>query len=265
MPLRVVSRRVDFSIHRHGFGLSIIKYRHFADAFIAVSNAVRKALVRDGVPGERVFVVHSGIKAGRLDRQAERGTLRRMLGTNGSTRIVGSVGSLVGHKGHRYFIEAASEITRRNPDVKFVVLGEGKLRRDLESRIAGSGLSDKFILPGHLPSASTLISEFDVFVMPSVQEGLGTSMLDAMAAGVPVVAAHAGGIPEVVKDMETGLLAEPGDSSSLAAAIDRVLNNTNLASRLAEKAREKVTGEFTVERMVDKTSAIYEKLLLERL
>jgi glycosyltransferase involved in cell wall biosynthesis len=264
MPLRVVSRRVDFSIHRHGFGLSIIKYRHFADTFIAVSNAVREALVRDGVPRKKIHVVHSGVVIPPPGQAPERDALERLLGTNGSTRIVGSVGSLVGHKGHRHLVDAAAEIVRRTPDVRFIILGEGRLRRDLESRIRKSGLSGKFLLPGYEPSASRLIRGFDVFVMPSVMEGLGTSLLDAMAAGVPVVAARAGGIPEVVEDFETGLLTQPGDGHSLAAAVERILRDSDLAGRLVRRAREKVASEFAVERMVDETAAVYETLLSER-
>ncbi len=274
-PLRVVSRRVDFSIHRHGFGLSIVKYRHFADAFVAVSEAVRAALIRDGVPGKMIHVVHSGVRmplhVGRRvplhcppRSKKERSTLNRMLSANGTTTIVGAVGSLVGHKGHRYLIAAASELAQHLPNLRFVVLGEGKLRRDLESRIRGSGLSGKFFLPGHKPSASRLIRAFDVFVMPSLQEGLGTSVLDAMAAGVPVVATRAGGIPEVVEDFKTGLLAKPGDAHSLAAALERILRDRDLTDRLARSAREKVAARFTVGRMVVKTAQLYRKLLSER-
>lgn len=260
--LRVVSRRVDFSIHRHGFGLSIIKYRHFADAFVAVSEAVRRALVRDGVPEGMTRVVHSGVMLPEPG-SGSRGILNRLVGANGSTRIVGSVGSLVGHKGHRYFVEAAAEIAGRRPEVRFVILGEGKLRRDLESRIRNSGLAGKFFLPGFQPTAERLTGALDVFVMPSVMEGLGTSLLDAMAAGVPVVASRAGGIPEVIEDEETGLLAQPGDPVSLAGAIERMLADGSLARRAALKARDKVVRQFTVKRMVDRTVDVYETLLAE--
>ena len=263
-PVCIVSRRVDFSIRRHGFGLSIIKYRHFADAYAAVSEAVKSALVRDGVPAEMIHVIHSGVRMPPSDEPGERDKLNRMLGTNGTTRIVGSIGSLVGHKGHRYLVEAAPEILRAMPDVRFVVLGEGRLRRDLETRIREKGLSGRFFLPGHDPSASRLLSAFDVFVMPSVMEGLGTSMLDAMAAGVPVVAAHAGGIPEAVADLRTGLLAKPGDSHSLAAAVQKILRDRELAQDLARRAREEVVTRFTVSHMVGRTMSLYRKFLSGR-
>jgi glycosyltransferase involved in cell wall biosynthesis len=261
--LRVVSRRVDFSIHRHGFGLSIIKYRHFADAFVAVSEAVRKALVNDGVPDGMIHVVHSGVRMpgpGEDDRSA----LNTLVKANGSTRIVGSVGSLVGHKGHRYFVEAAAGIARRRPKVKFIILGEGRLRRDLEGLVRKHGLTDRFFLPGFTPSARKLTRALDVFVMPSVMEGLGTSLLDAMAAGVPVVASRAGGIPEVVQDGRTGLLTAPGDPQSLASAVERMLDDSSLARRTACIAREEVAREFTVDRMIEKTVDVYERLLAER-
>lgn len=263
-PLRIVSRRVDFSIHRHGFGLSIIKYRHFADAFIAVSSAVKDALVHDGVPEEMIHVVYSGVDISPLEKKNNRRTLNRLLGANGTTKIVGTVGSLVGHKGHRYFVESAAEILKAMPDVRFVIIGEGKLRRDLESRIEKKGLSGKFFLAGHRTSAAQLLAAFDVFVMPSVMEGLGTSLLDAMAAGVPVVAARAGGIPEVVEDLETGLLVKPGDARSLADAVKKILHDQNLARTLTRRARTKVAREFEVERMVEKTDSLYKTLLSGR-
>jgi glycosyltransferase involved in cell wall biosynthesis len=210
-----------------------------------------------------IHVVHSGVRLPD-SVSGNRSMLDRLVKANGSTRIVGSVGSLVGHKGHRYFVEAAAEIAKRRPEVKFVVLGEGSLRSDLEQRIRKHGLTNRFFLPGFQPSAERLTGALDVFVMPSVMEGLGTSLLDAMAAGVPVVASRAGGIPEVVEDGETGLLAKPGDPESLAAAVERMLDDNSLAQGAARRAREKVSREFTVRRMVEKTVDVYEKLLSER-
>ncbi len=262
-PLRVVSRRVDFSIHRHGFGLSIIKYRYFADTFVAVSEAVRSALVRDGVPPHMIHVVHSGVEIPPR-AQRNRGALEKLLGTNGSSKIVGSVGSLVGHKGHRYLVEAAAEIVHLRPNVRFVIFGEGKLRRELESLIERRGLADKFLLPGFTAGVSTLLTAFDIFVMPSVMEGLGTSILDAMAAGVPVVGTRAGGIPEVVKDRRTGLLAAPRDPDSLAMALKNLLDNRELGRKLAARAKQEVSDRFTRELMVEKTLAVYKEELAKR-
>ena len=264
MPLRVVSRRVDFSIRRHGFGLSIVKYRCFSDAYIAVSGAVKASLVRDGVPGEMISVVHSGVNLSAPGNGSERRLLEKVLGVAGTARFVGSVGSLVAHKGHRHFVDAAPEILREESGARFVVFGEGELRGELEARVRRMGLSGKFFLPGHHPGASALLKGFDVFVMPSVQEGLGTSLLDAMAAGVPVVAARAGGIPEVVDDGRTGLLVPPADPLSLAAAVKRLLSEPELGCRLARAAGEKVASQFTVEGMVEKTVGVYNSFLGRR-
>jgi len=263
-PLRIVSRRVDFSINRHGFGLSIIKYRHFADAFIAVSNAVKKALVKDGVPEGMVHVIHSGVKINRKGIGTERSELNKILGTNGTSRIVGAVGSLVGHKGHSILVEAASQVARKIPEARFVVLGEGVLRPKLESQVKRAGLSGKFFLPGHVNDASRLLGGFDVLVMPSIMEGLGTSALDAMSAGVPVIATDAGGLSEVVTNRKTGLLAESGDPGSLASAIVNMLGERTLGVGLALNAKKRVAEKFCVERMVDRTYKLYVKLLSGR-
>ena len=143
------------------------------------------------------------------------------------------------------------------PDARFVILGEGELRDALTREIRELGLERHVLLPGFRPDVLSLLKTFDVFVMPSVTEGLGTSLLDAMACARPIVASRVGGIPEVVVDGETGLLVPPKDPDSLAEAIVRLLEDRALAARLADGGLARVRERFTVERMVDRTLEVY--------
>jgi L-malate glycosyltransferase len=146
------------------------------------------------------------------------------------------------------------------PDARFVIFGEGELRAALERQIADLGLEKHVILGGFRPDVLSLLKGFDLFVMPSVTEGLGTSLLDAMACRKPIVASDVGGIPEVVVDGKTGLLVPPKDAERLAAAVVRLLRDSALATSLAAGGFARVQQRFTVERMVEQTLAVYERL-----
>jgi glycosyltransferase involved in cell wall biosynthesis len=167
----------------------------------------------------------------------------------------------VDHKGHRYLIRAATQIVREMPDVRIVILGEGERRSELTELIKQSNLERHVLLPGFRPDVLSLLKTFELFVMPSVTEGLGTSLLDAMACRRAIVASRVGGIPEVVAHGETGLLVPPKDPDALAGAIQRVLGDSDLAARLARAGRTRVEQRFTTERMVAETVGVYERLL----
>src|SRR5205085_8555021 len=133
--------------------------------------------------------------------------------------VVGNVGALVPHKGQRHLIEAAHLVVQKLPDVRFVILGEGELREGLERLVKEYRLEKHVLLPGFRTDVLGCLKSFDLFVMSSVTEGLGTSLLDAMACSRPIVATRAGGIPEVVEDDVTGLLVPPRDHAAMADAI----------------------------------------------
>ena len=174
--------------------------------------------------------------------------------------IVGCIGALVEHKGHRYLVHAAADIVRAVPEARVVILGEGELRVELTRLIHELGLERHVLLPGFRPDVLSLLKAFDVFVMPSITEGLGTSILDAMACSKAVVASAVGGIPEVVEREATGLLVPPRDASALGAAIVRLLRDPALAARFAAAGRARVEQRFTAERMVQETLDVYHRL-----
>ena len=218
-------------------------------------------LITDGVPAARAVVVNEGIDLERVDA-APPGNLHEELWLPRHAPIVGNVAALVPHKGQRHLIDAAAIVVRQIPDARFVIAGEGELRHALERQIRDRHLEKHVILLGFRPDVLSLHKVFDVFVMSSVTEGLGTSLLDAMACGKPVVATEAGGIPEVVEDGLTGLLVPVRDPEAMAAAIVRLLHDAGLRRQMGEAAILSVRERFSVERMVLDTLRVYQRVAM---
>jgi len=152
------------------------------------------------------------------------------------------------------------DIVRAIPEARVVILGEGEMRDELTRMIHELGLERHVLLPGFRPDVLSLLKTFDVFVMPSITEGLGTSILDAMACGKAVVASAVGGIPEVVAPEETGLLVPARNPTALAAGVVRLLGDRALAERFGAAGRARVEQRFTAERMVQETLDVYRRL-----
>src|SRR5262249_52553743 len=174
--------------------------------------------------------------------------------------VVGNVAALVPHKGQRHLIEAARLVIQEMPDVRFVILGEGELREALERQVREHHLEKHILLPGFRTDVLRCLKSFDLFVMSSVTEGLGTSLLDAMACTRAVVATNVGGIPEIVEDRRTGLLVAPRDHAAMADAIVRLLGDNAARVRMGEACLARVQATFTVERMVAGTAAVYARV-----
>ena len=255
-PPLIAARRVDF--HLRGGSLSRWKYRQ-VDCFICVSSAIRQMLISDGVPENRAVVVNEGIDLDRV-HAAPRAALHEELWLPHGAPLVGNVAALVPHKGQKHLIEAAALVVQRMPDARFVIAGEGELRASLERQIQDHHLEKHVLLLGFRPDVLSLHKAFDVFVMSSVTEGLGTSLLDAMACGKPIVATTAGGIPEVVEDGRTGLLVAPRDHRAMADAIVRLLHDAALRQQLGAAGLAAARSRFSAERMVLDTLRVYRRV-----
>ncbi|MFN7984460.1 MAG: glycosyltransferase family 4 protein [Vicinamibacterales bacterium] len=256
-PALVAARRVDFHLKANSF--SRWKYRQ-VDAFITASEAIRQMLIGDGIPANRVITVHEGIDVARLDA-IPAVNVHEALWLPHQAPLVGNVAALVPHKGQRYLIEAAHLVIQKIPDARFVILGEGELREHLEHLVHEHHLTKHVLLPGFRQDVIGCIKGFDLFVMSSVTEGLGTSLLDAMACHKAIVATRAGGIPEVVADGRNGLLVEPRNPHDLAQAVIALLEDHEGRARMADHGYARVSSRFTVARMVAETAAVYERLV----
>jgi glycosyltransferase involved in cell wall biosynthesis len=255
-PAFVASRRVDF--HLKGNSFSRWKYRR-VDCFIAASDAIRRMLIADGVLADRTVTIHEGIDVDHVVA-APPVNVHEAFWLPHQAPVVGNVAALVPHKGQRYLIEAAHLVVQEIPDARFIVLGEGELRAHLEHLVRERNLEKHVLLPGFRPDVIGCLKGFDLFVMSSVTEGLGTSLLDAMACRRAIVATTAGGIPEVVEHNVNGLLVPPRDHTALANAIVRALKDEALRGRLGDGGFARVRDRFTVERMVAATADVYARV-----
>jgi L-malate glycosyltransferase len=243
----IATRRVDFHLRRVGFWAR-------ANRVIAISEAVRAILVADGIPSNRIVTVHSGIDIQGV-RATQAGGIRRELGLPESGPLAVTVGALVDHKDHATLVEAAAALRDRQPDLQWVIAGEGELRSELEARIGRHKMRGRIHLVGYLKEPLRLIASADVFVMSSKEEGLGTTVLDAMALGVPIAATSGGGIPEMLSG-GAGLLSPPRDPLALADSVERLLREPALRESTRRLASERLT-EFSATAMANGVLSVY--------
>jgi glycosyltransferase involved in cell wall biosynthesis len=212
-----------------------------ADRVITVSRAFARQLARIA-PQDRITIVHNSINIDRVAAISRRDAdaLRVRLGIDESERVVLAVGRLSHEKGHADLIAAFEIIVKTHPQTKMVIIGDGPERERLEARARSSGLSDRIIFTGQVSDASVYYRVADALALPSHSEGSPNVLLEAMSAGLPVVATRVGGVPEIVEDEESALLVAARDSQSMARAVIRLLDDRDLPQRLTAAAREKV-------------------------
>ena len=255
-PSLIASRRVAYHLKAHAF--SRWKYHQVA-CFVAASNAINQILIDDGIDPTRIVTVYEGIELHRVQAEPA-ANIHAEFWLPTHAPIVGAVAALTQEKGHKYLIEAAALVLREVPDTRFIILGEGELRSSLERQIKELHLDKHVLLPGFRADILSFIKSFDVFVMSSLFEGLGTSLLDAMALSKPTVASDTGGIPEVVAHGETGFLVPPRDARELAGAISKLLKDSDRRDRMGRAGLERVKRLFTAEQMVETTLGVYRNL-----
>ena len=256
-PPLVVSRRVAFPIRKDL--LSLLKYRTGVAHYIPISRAAAASLLGRGVSASRMTVIPSGVDVAAIagarasEEVARRWALRR------DEPVIGTVAAFEAEKGHRTLVRAAAEVLRETPRAQFILVGEGRLKAELEAEIARLGIAASVrCYPLDAPLEG-MLPLFDIFVLPSLREGLSTALIAAMAAGVPVVASMTGGIPEVVSP-GTGMLVPPGDERELAHAIATLVRDERLRRRMGE-AGAKRGAEFDMGLTVERIMEVYRRLL----
>ena len=252
----VAARRVTFHVGKNAF--SRWKYRQ-VDRFICASAFIRSILIGDGIPSDRLDVVYDGVDLTRV-RATPLANAHRTFWLPHGAPLVGNVAALDPDKGQRYLVDAAHLVVRKVPDARFLIVGQGELEHTLRHQIKHLNLEKHVVLTGFREDVLSLQKGFDVFVMCSVSEGLGTSALDAMACGRPVVATQVGGLPEVVDHRETGLLVPARDPGSLAEAIVELLQDRALREQYGNTAQERARERFSADRMIDETVEVYRRV-----
>jgi len=232
------------------------------DSVVTVSDTLKQQLVTLRVaPREKIEVIELGLDLDPfLSVSSRSGMLRREIGAAEET-LVGIVGRLVPIKDHRTFLEAAALISRRRPDVRFVIVGDGELRATLETHARELDLAKRVHFVGWKAELAPVYADLDVVVLSSRNEGTPVSLIEAAAAGRPVVATRVGGVPDVIEDGVSGRLVPPGDPASLARAIEELLDAPQQARLFAAEGRERVRRRFTRDRLVADVERLYVRLL----
>ena len=262
VPLRIVSRRVVFPLKNSFF--SKRKYTREIDAIIAISESVRDVLVQGGIDPARIEVIPSGIDFSPFENVPDRDFLRREFGFAADDFLAGIVAYLEDSKGHRTLIEAARLLKARTPKIKIIIVGKGTLDLALDKMSKDLQVQDLVFFLGHRDDVPRILASLDCFVLSSESEGLGSSILDAMASRLPVVATQVGGIPEVVLHDETGFLVPPRSPKALAGAIYELFENRPLARRFGEAGYEIVHSKFSSRAMALKVIRLYERLAAKK-
>jgi glycosyltransferase involved in cell wall biosynthesis len=241
---------------------SWIKYNYGFDKMIAISQGVRNVLIGCGVKKGKITTIHSGIDMKHFTTAVEASYLYKEFNLNKTHPRVGIIAALAPHKDHENFLQAATIVKETLPTTKFLIVGEGKLKGRITKRISELNLEDSVILTGFRKDVKEILSILDCFVLSSYEEGLGLSLLEAQAVGVPVVATRTGGIPEIIEDGVSGLLVPPRNPQALAKGIITLLSDKKLAARISERAKRDVE-KFDFQRTIDETEKLYRELLDE--
>jgi len=236
-----------------------------ADAIIAVSEADRQKLIEvEGLPPNKVRVVYNGIDFARLDRRRPSHGGGAEWGPRQGEAVLLAVGKLQEQKGYPVLLRALALVLKQVPSTRLLIAGEGPLQSKLEMLAAELGVADKVSFLGFVRDVGSLLLAADVFVMASYFEGHPIALLEAMAAARPVVATSVGGVPEIVRQGETGLLVPPNDPHALAEAIVASVCDPALRRRLGLSAAEDVRRRFSIEGAIGRYVALYEELLSRR-
>jgi glycosyltransferase involved in cell wall biosynthesis len=256
----VHTRRVDNPEPRW---LVALKYR-LHDRIIAISEEIGRVLISEGLPVQKLRVVRSAVDWEPWARPCDRRRVAALLGVPTRSILVCVVAQLIGRKGHRFLIDVLPHVASRHPNLKVFFFGRGPLEGQLREAIKAAGLNGVIKLGGFRNDLEEILGCFDLLVHPATMEGLGVSLLQAASAGLPIVASRVGGIPEVVRDRESGILVEPEDSQALGAAIETLLADANLRRDMGDKGRELMAKEFPIDSMVEGNLRVYRELLEQR-
>jgi glycosyltransferase involved in cell wall biosynthesis len=234
-----------------------------SDRILVPSAASKEMVMRtERIPAGRIDVVYNGVDTAIFAHSEKREEVRSELHIPADAILLGIVGRLSEEKGGvDFLIRAVARLCKTKPNLRLLVVGDGPLRGNLEALAAESAPGGAIIFTGTRNDVAHLLSAMDLFVLPSLNEALPIVVLEAMAAGLPVIATRVGGVPEIVDHEKTGLLVEPGSEGALYSALEHLICDADLREHLARAGRARVASDFTIERMVERIEGLYEELL----
>lgn len=232
------------------------------DKIITLTNQEGLDHIRFKIASPAKFAtIHSGVDIQKfITTKSDVGGLKRSFGIKGEALVVGSVGRLVPIKGHRYLIFAAPKILKEVPELKFILVGDGYLRPELERLARALSVREAFLFLNWRSDIAPIIGMFDLFALPSLNEGMGKVLVEAMAAGKPVVASNTGGIPDLIIDGDNGILVCPEDIDQLSEAIIKLLKDEKIRREMGGRGQI-IAKRYSIDSMVKKIDALYVELL----
>jgi glycosyltransferase involved in cell wall biosynthesis len=252
-PKYVVTRRMDYP--ERGTWYTRYLYNRKVDGVVAISQKIAELLIAAGVEGERIRLIHSGIEPHAFDIAAV------TPDAHPERVIVGTAAVLEERKGHRFLLEAGQRLKAQGCRVKYCLAGTGSLRESLETTVIQLGLKEDVQFLGFVADMPGFLTNVDIVVLPSLLEGFGVSVLEAMAAGKAVIASRVGGLAELVVDGVTGFLVAPRDVEGLASAIAKLASDRSMMRAMGQKGRDRVIVNFTMQQMARKNEDYYYRLL----
>jgi glycosyltransferase involved in cell wall biosynthesis len=237
-----------------------LKYRLYG-RIITISEAIRQVLLSEGVPAEKISCVPSAVDHRRYAKPCDRDWFLREFGLQPTDRTIGMIAQFIPRKGHRFLIEAAPEIIARCPEARFILFGKGPLQEDVRKMCDRNRIGDKMIFAGFRTDLERILPCLDLVAHPARMEGLGVSLLQAAAAGVPIVASRVGGIPEIVQDGVNGYLIDVGDRRAIMRRMIELLADPEKARRFGLAGRMIARSRFSIDAMVKGNLAVYREML----
>jgi len=260
-PAIVLSRRVDDPV---GKGLwTKVRFEWLPDRVVGISQAICDILIAAGVDKRKVRCVRSAIDL-TCYSDTPKADVREVFGLPSEALVVGVIAQLIERKGHEYLIRALPDIAKRVPEVRVIMFGQGTRRAELERLTKEIGVQRSVTFGGFRQDIADMLPSLDLVAHPALREGLGVSLMQAAACGVPVVASAVGGIPEVVRHEVTGLLLQAGDKKALADAVVKILSDEKLRQRMRKASREFALAELGVDAMVEGNIEVYREILREK-
>jgi len=230
---------------------------------VAVSDGVKADMLKYRVPEAKIRVIDNGIDLDRFDREISTENLGKEFGLNGDSKVIGTIGNLGHEKAHSNLLKAARGVIETDKSIKVLIVGDGQLREYLMEEAVSLGIENNIIFAGYRKDIPELLSLMDIFVLPSIKEGLPMVLLEAMAAKKPVIATSVGAIPRVLSG-GVGILIEPGDVSGLKEAISNLIEDREESQKLAAKGYVRVKDVYSSENMSKRYLDLYNELISGR-
>ena len=258
---QILTRRVDFPVKGNWFSRYKYNYKKIA-RIICVSDVIKNMISKDIIDERKLVTIHDGVDLHKFDDYQDSNWLREEYNLGKETTIIGNTSAISHQKDYGTFVLAAEKILSQKGNVHFFIVGEGPQRKKIQTFIKKKNLRNKITMTGFRKNIREVLPSVDIFLFTSQTEGLGTTLLDAMAARVPIVATSAGGVPELIIDGKNGLLSPVKDFKSLSHGVVQLMNTPKLGDDLANAGVETVRN-FSKERTTELTLQLYEEIVNE--